>query len=187
MLVILKIPVAYVGWVIWWAIKAEPEIGTEGGTEGVNWQPWRRSPSGSPARSAPGRPARRPCSRHAPRGPAATSARKEQAHEQQRRGADTAAVVLLAIGLVASVVELFYRPFGIAPIGFLAVLIAAGLSARHRRLGLSASRARQPVLPDRRLDRRLAVEPALLTGGQSSAAAAARYRARPTTCPLERR
>ena len=41
-LVILKIPVAYVGWVVWWAIKAEPELGTEGGTEGVNWQPWRR-------------------------------------------------------------------------------------------------------------------------------------------------
>ncbi len=51
MLVILKIPVAYVGWVVWWAIKAEPELGTEGGTEGVNWHPWRRpSPSGSPVR-----------------------------------------------------------------------------------------------------------------------------------------
>ncbi len=41
-LVLLKIPIAYVGWVMWWAIKAEPEIGTEGGTEGPNWQPWRR-------------------------------------------------------------------------------------------------------------------------------------------------
>ena len=43
-LVVLKIPVFYVGWVIWWAIKAEPELGTEGGTEGVNWTPWRRPP-----------------------------------------------------------------------------------------------------------------------------------------------
>ena len=50
-LALLKIPVAYVGWVIWWAVKAEPEIGTQGGTDGVNWKPWRRpSPSGSPAR-----------------------------------------------------------------------------------------------------------------------------------------
>lgn len=50
-LVVLKVPVFYVFWVLWWAIKAEPEIGTEGGTEGVNWRPWRRpSPSGSPAR-----------------------------------------------------------------------------------------------------------------------------------------
>ena len=50
-LVLLKIPVAYVGWVLWWAIKAEPEIGAQGGTDGVNWHPWRRpSPSGSPSR-----------------------------------------------------------------------------------------------------------------------------------------
>jgi hypothetical protein len=52
MLVLLKIPVAYVAWVIWWAIKAEPEIGAQGGTDSVNWKPWRRpSPSGSPVRT----------------------------------------------------------------------------------------------------------------------------------------
>jgi hypothetical protein len=44
-LIVLKIPVFYVGWVLWWAIKAEPELGADGGTEGVNWHPWRpRSP-----------------------------------------------------------------------------------------------------------------------------------------------
>jgi hypothetical protein len=54
-LVVLKIPIAYVGWVIWWAIKAEPEVGTEGGTDSVNWTPWRRpSPSGSPVRPRQG-------------------------------------------------------------------------------------------------------------------------------------
>jgi len=53
-LVLLKIPVVYVGWVLWWAIKAEPEVGTEGGTEGVNWTPWRPSPAASPARSRRG-------------------------------------------------------------------------------------------------------------------------------------
>ncbi len=55
-LVVLKIPVFYVGWVIWWAIKAVPELGTEGGAEGVNWTPWRRPPaaSGSPGRSGRG-------------------------------------------------------------------------------------------------------------------------------------
>ena len=40
------------GWVLWWAIKAEPELGTEGGTESVNWRPWRPP---SPA-TQPGRP-----------------------------------------------------------------------------------------------------------------------------------
>jgi hypothetical protein len=44
MVVVLKIPVAYIGWVLWWSIKAVPEAGTPGGTEGVNWSPWRRPP-----------------------------------------------------------------------------------------------------------------------------------------------
>jgi len=55
-LVVLKIPVFYVGWVIWWSIKAVPELGTEGGAEGVNWAPWRRPPGAtdSPMRSSRG-------------------------------------------------------------------------------------------------------------------------------------
>jgi hypothetical protein len=58
-LILLKIPIAYVCWVIWWAIKAEPELGTEGGTDGVNWKPWRRpSPTVSPERSRRGGPER---------------------------------------------------------------------------------------------------------------------------------
>jgi hypothetical protein len=59
MLVILKIPVLYVGSVVWWAVKAEPELGTEGGTEGVNWTPWRRPPNPS-ARPHRGGPVRTP-------------------------------------------------------------------------------------------------------------------------------
>ena len=52
-LVVLKVPVFYVGWVLWWAIKAVPELGAEGGADGVNWTPWRRPPAanGPPARS----------------------------------------------------------------------------------------------------------------------------------------
>jgi hypothetical protein len=58
-LVLLKIPVGYVGWVIWWAVKAEPELGAQGGTDGVNWRPWRRpSPNGSPLRPDRGGPRR---------------------------------------------------------------------------------------------------------------------------------
>jgi hypothetical protein len=61
MLVILKIPIAYVGWVIWWAVKAEPEVGSEGGTEGVNWKPWRPRADPRPRRGGPhGAPVRSP-------------------------------------------------------------------------------------------------------------------------------
>lgn len=58
-LLVLKIPVAYVGWIIWWAIKAEPELGAEGEPFSSPFKPWRH-PSGSrPSRNGPhGTPAR---------------------------------------------------------------------------------------------------------------------------------
>ena len=52
-LVLLKIPILYVCWVVWWAIKAEPEVGAEGGNEGVNWKPWQRPPGSRPPRGGP--------------------------------------------------------------------------------------------------------------------------------------
>jgi hypothetical protein len=67
MLLILKIPLIYVCWVVWWAVKAEPEVGSEGGSAGVEWKPWRPpagprprrgGPHGSPVREA-GRARRR--------------------------------------------------------------------------------------------------------------------------------
>jgi hypothetical protein len=54
MLVILKIPVVYVCWVIWWAVKSEPELGAEGESPPSGyWQPWRRRPKGRPPRNGP--------------------------------------------------------------------------------------------------------------------------------------
>ena len=75
MLVILKIPIVYLCAVVWWAIRAEPELEQGGGTAETAphpwrpWHSWRRSrdatPPRRPARLAdPGlrraRPARRP-------------------------------------------------------------------------------------------------------------------------------
>jgi hypothetical protein len=62
-LVILKIPILYVCWVVWWAVKAEPEVGTQGGTDGVNWTPWRRPPGSRPPRGGPHDPQRRKADR----------------------------------------------------------------------------------------------------------------------------
>jgi hypothetical protein len=51
MLVLLKIPVVYVCAVVWWAIRAEPELEQGGGTGETTphpwrpWHSWRRSPS----------------------------------------------------------------------------------------------------------------------------------------------
>lgn len=44
---VLKIPLVYFGYIIWWAVKAEPEVGVSGGTEGIPLRPWRRDPSRS--------------------------------------------------------------------------------------------------------------------------------------------
>jgi hypothetical protein len=54
MLLILKIPLVYVCWVIWWAVKSEPELGSEGEPQsGDLWRPWRRGPDSRPRRNGP--------------------------------------------------------------------------------------------------------------------------------------
>jgi len=54
MVVILKIPLIYVCWVVWWAIKAEPVIGSEGEqAHQFNWKPWRRPDGPRPRRGGP--------------------------------------------------------------------------------------------------------------------------------------
>jgi len=54
MVLVLKIPLIYVCWVVWWAIKAEPVIGSEGEpTHAVNWKPWRPTDGPRPRRGGP--------------------------------------------------------------------------------------------------------------------------------------
>lgn len=69
-LVLLKIPLAYLGYVVWWAVKSPPEpgegydgaaleAGGDGPTPGSSW--WKRSLSGRRPRLGPhGSPARHP-------------------------------------------------------------------------------------------------------------------------------
>ncbi len=72
MLVILKIPMVYLGVVVWWAIRAEPQPG--GGSEPARafvpltpcgWDDWRRRRSSSrrPLRPIPHGPGMRPVRR----------------------------------------------------------------------------------------------------------------------------
>jgi len=61
MLFILKLPVVYVAWIVWWAIKAEPEFGAEGETHSFTWTPWRPPSGERPRRGSPhGSPSRGP-------------------------------------------------------------------------------------------------------------------------------
>jgi hypothetical protein len=55
---------------------------------------------------------------------------------QDSPGRDMAALILLSLALLGGIVELFYKPFGIAPLAFLAALIAIGISDKRRRFGL---------------------------------------------------
>ena len=67
MMLILKIPIVYLGVVVWYAIRAEPEPGVDP-SEYSTWRPWRQADR---AASAPRRSARharqRPCRARAPR------------------------------------------------------------------------------------------------------------------------
>jgi hypothetical protein len=69
MMLILKIPIVYLGLVVWYAIKAEPEPGVDQ-TDTSIWRPWhkpkpagprprRGSPHGSRDTARAGRTARR--------------------------------------------------------------------------------------------------------------------------------
>ena len=50
------------------------------------------------------------------------------------RPIDLVAAALAALGLVGAVLELFYRPFRVAPIALLIALVAVPMSSEHRRL-----------------------------------------------------
>ena len=52
MMVILKIPIVYLGCVVWYAIKAEPRPGLEERDAEI-WRPWRRPHGPRPRRGGP--------------------------------------------------------------------------------------------------------------------------------------
>ncbi len=56
-------------------------------------------------------------------------------------GRDLAALVLIVLALVAAVVELFYKPFGIALPALIVTMVGISISDRYRRLGFYATLA----------------------------------------------
>jgi hypothetical protein len=52
MMLILKIPVIYLVAVVWYAIRAEPEPGTDPNETSI-WRPWHRSAGPRPRRGGP--------------------------------------------------------------------------------------------------------------------------------------
>ena len=53
MILVLKIPVLYVGAVVWYAIKAEPEPGVDPHQDTSMWRPWSRPGGSRPRRGGP--------------------------------------------------------------------------------------------------------------------------------------
>jgi hypothetical protein len=53
MMLALKIPIIYLGFVVWYAIKAEPESDADDQDSSI-WRPWRHRPAGPrPRRGGP--------------------------------------------------------------------------------------------------------------------------------------
>jgi hypothetical protein len=55
------------------------------------------------------------------------------------RRSDNASAVFLSLGLLLGILQLAFRPFLLAPVALIAVLIGTLLSGRHRRLSLVAA------------------------------------------------
>ena len=73
MLLILKIPLVYVCWIVWWAIKAEPEVGADEEHSVSYRKPWQRPTGPRPRRGGPhGGPLRESARTPRPRGKAST-------------------------------------------------------------------------------------------------------------------
>ena len=53
MMLVLKIPIAYLGCVVWYAIKAEPEPGVDQEDHPSIWRPWKRPKGPRPRRGGP--------------------------------------------------------------------------------------------------------------------------------------
>ena len=53
-------------------------------------------------------------------------------------GADTLAIVLLALAFVAAILELFYKPFLIALPALVITMVGIRVSDRYRRIGMFA-------------------------------------------------
>jgi uncharacterized membrane protein YjjP (DUF1212 family) len=51
-------------------------------------------------------------------------------------GRDTASRILLGIALAGAILTLFYDPFLIAPIAFIATLVGSAISVKNTRFGL---------------------------------------------------
>ena len=59
MMLILKIPIVWLGWVVWWSVKAEPEAAPGNDAAGPEWRPYRPAgprrrrggPHGTPTRA----------------------------------------------------------------------------------------------------------------------------------------
>ena len=70
LMVILKIPIAYLCWVVYWAIKAEPKPPLEPALKTAPVQPEPRPRPGRPSRRPRGGPHGAPCRTYARRTPA---------------------------------------------------------------------------------------------------------------------
>ncbi len=152
LMVILKIPIAYLCYVVWYAIKAEPR--GRGGPAGVRASPDSPPPARPPpprarvaARRA--RTAARPASTRAPRArplrapigsPTVERRRTKISHRTPvaRRPAETVAGYLSALAIFVSVVGLAWHPLRLILPSLAIALVAAGMGRGKGRLQFAA-------------------------------------------------
>lgn len=70
-----------------------------------------------------------------------SSQQREDEAQNQRRTIESVAGILAAIALFLGLLELFYRPFRIAPVALVLALIATLMTREHQRLVSAAMAA----------------------------------------------
>ena len=149
LLVILKIPIAYLCTVIWWAIKAEhrPEAPAAlvPALDPTSGRPsWQRPARSRPRR--PGGPERRPGPRERPdadvRAPVSSIPESADSFSVTDAIAGAMAAGSMLLSFIAAgfgiILEVEPRPALLAPVAALVALVAARMSARYQRLAFVA-------------------------------------------------
>ena len=146
MMLVLKIPIVYLGWVVWYAIKAEPEPGVDPHeSSAVEAVVAATAADGPRAASAAARTAGAAVpGRRVP--PGAVESGHELAHaDSPTRPVEVVAGIMAAAALFLGVLELAYRPFRLAPVALAPAARRGGdeqgaaAPDRHRRSRSSAS------------------------------------------------
>ena len=141
-MVILKIPIVYLCFVVYYAIKADAEAGGRRERDGAA-RARTTSPGAAAARPRPPSARGRMAARPAPTADAAHGRRQggapmNAAEPTRSRPSDSIAGYLAAMSIFICLIGLAWHPLRLILPGIVVAMVAAGMGGRHQRLAFAA-------------------------------------------------